>query len=118
VARGLLTRFAEDSDFGSDICLRKEGSDPATGVRHLEEVAFFVVSPGNERLVKEKARLMSLRGVRRIFTVWVDRREVLNRPAGRQRGLVSRPSMPTPGLRPGLTERGLSGRHRVRIFAA
>ena len=35
VSRDLLTRFSEDSDFASDICLRKVGLDSETGVRHL-----------------------------------------------------------------------------------
>src|SRR6185295_10776796 len=41
-----------------------------------EEVAFFVVSPENEKLVRKKAELMMLRGVLRVFSVWVDRGEI------------------------------------------
>jgi hypothetical protein len=43
----LLTRHAVDSDFASDSCLYKQGIEPATGGRHLEEIAFEVVSGQN-----------------------------------------------------------------------
>jgi hypothetical protein len=67
----LITRFAVDSDFASDTCVRREGMDPATGRRYLEEIAFEVVSTQAERDVTEKARVMHRRGVRRIFGIWV-----------------------------------------------
>jgi putative restriction endonuclease len=67
----LLTRFDEESDFATDACIYKEGVDPATGARYLEEIAFEVVSEQSERLVTEKARRMHRRGVRRIFSLWV-----------------------------------------------
>jgi hypothetical protein len=67
----LLTRHDEESDFASDACVFKEGVDPATGGRYLEEIAFEVVSEQNERFVTEKAVRMHRRGVRRIFTIWV-----------------------------------------------
>src|SRR4030095_6994716 len=76
-ASDLLTRFDEESDFATDTCVFKEGVDPATGGRDLEEIAFEVVSEQNEQLVSEKARRMLRRGVRRIFTVRVNgQREV------------------------------------------
>jgi hypothetical protein len=71
VAADLLTRHDKDSDFASDVCLYKDGVDPETGARYLEEVAFEVVSEQNERNVTEKALRMHHRGVRRIFTIWV-----------------------------------------------
>jgi hypothetical protein len=67
----LLTRFDEESDFATDACIYKDGVDPATGARYLEEIAFEVVSEQSERLVTEKARRMHRRGVRRIFSIWV-----------------------------------------------
>jgi hypothetical protein len=67
----LLTRYDQESDFASDACIYKAGVDPATGARHLEEIAFEVVSEQNEGWVTEKARRMHRRGVRRIFAVWV-----------------------------------------------
>jgi hypothetical protein len=70
-ATDLLTRHDEESDFASDACIYKDGVDPATGARYLEEIAFEVVSEQNEGWVTEKARRMHRRGVRRIFTVWV-----------------------------------------------
>ena len=67
----LLTRHAEDSDFASDVCVRRDGIDPATGKRNLEEIAFEVVSTQSERKVTEKAEVMHRCGVRRIFGIWV-----------------------------------------------
>jgi hypothetical protein len=67
----LLTRFDEESDFATDACIYKDGVDPATGARYLEEIAFEVISEQSARLVTEKARRMHRRGVRRIFSIWV-----------------------------------------------
>jgi hypothetical protein len=71
VSADLITRFTVDSDFASDTCVRREGVDPATGRRYLEEIAFEVVSTQSERNAAEKARVMHRSGVRRIFGVWV-----------------------------------------------
>ena len=70
-ATDLLTRHDQESDFASDTCLFKEGTDPETGARFLEEIAFEVVSEQNEAIAREKAVRMQRRGVRRIFTVVV-----------------------------------------------
>ena len=67
----LITRFAAQSDFASDTCVRRAGMDPATGRRYLEEIAFEVVSTQSEAKVVEKAEVMHQRGVRRIFGIWV-----------------------------------------------
>lgn len=75
-AADLLTRHDHDSDFATDVCVFKDGVDPATGTRYLEEIAFEVVSKQNERLVTEKAIRMYRRGVRRIFAVRVKKGEV------------------------------------------
>lgn len=75
-ATDLLTRHDQDSDFASDVCIFKDGVDPATGARYLEEIAFEVVSEQNERYVSEKALRMHRRGVRRIFTIWIKGRRV------------------------------------------
>lgn len=72
----LLTRHDEESDFASDACALKDGIDPTTDGRYLEEIAFEVVSEQNERYVTEKALRMHRRGVRRIFTIWVKNPQV------------------------------------------
>jgi|tagenome__1003787_1003787.scaffolds.fasta_scaffold20550990_1 hypothetical protein len=74
VSADLITRFAESSDFASDTCVRKEGVDPATSRRYLEEIAFEVVSTQTEQRAREKAEVMHRRGVRRIFGIWVKSR--------------------------------------------
>jgi len=71
VATDLITRYAVNSDFASDSCVVKDGIDPATGRRYLEEMAFEVVSTQTDRKVAEKAEVMHRRGVRRIFAIWV-----------------------------------------------
>ncbi|HXU33187.1 MAG TPA: hypothetical protein VN851_21680 [Thermoanaerobaculia bacterium] len=71
VSVDLITRHGPITDFASDACVRREGIDPATGRRHLEEVAFEVVSEQREKLATEKAEHMRRRGVRRIFALWV-----------------------------------------------
>jgi hypothetical protein len=70
-AADLLTRFDEDSDFGSDACVYKDGVDPATGTRYLEELVFEVVVEQNAQDVSEKVPVMHRRGVRRIFAIFV-----------------------------------------------
>lgn len=69
-ATDLLTRVDWDSDFASDACVYRSGADPQTGTRHLEEIAFEVVSEQNEGVVTEKAVRMHRRGVRRIFAIF------------------------------------------------
>jgi hypothetical protein len=76
VAADLLTRHDPDSDFATDVCVFKRGIDPSTGDRHLEEIAFEVVSEQGRGIVTAKARKMHRRGVRRIFTVWVKDQQV------------------------------------------
>lgn len=69
----LLTRHDVDSDFASDSAVVKEGIDPATGTRYLEEIAFEVVSEQNEQIVQAKTPGMIRRGVRRVFAIFVKR---------------------------------------------
>lgn len=76
VSTDLLTRFTEKSDFATDASVRKAGIDPATGDRHLEELAFEVVSEQSLADVTRRAREMSERGVRRVFAIFVKKGEV------------------------------------------
>lgn len=70
-ATDLLTRHDNDSDFATDACIYKEGIDPETGARYLEELAFEIISEQNQGLANQKAMRMQRRGVRRIFSIWV-----------------------------------------------
>ncbi len=76
VASDLLTRHDLESDFASDTALLKEGTDPQTGTRHLEEVVFEVVSEQSEHDVTEKARRMTRRGVRRTFAIFLKKGQI------------------------------------------
>ena len=75
-AAELLTRVDEDSDFATDVCVRRDGVDPETGTRYLEEIAFEVVSEQDDQDVTEKAQRMHRRGVRRIFAIFLKRSRV------------------------------------------
>ena len=66
----LLTRVAEDSDFATDVCIRKAGKD-AGGHRHLEELSFEIKHTQSESDIKKRARYLTRRGVRRVFAVYV-----------------------------------------------
>jgi hypothetical protein len=70
-AADLLTRFGVQADFASDACIYKDGLDPSTGARYLEEIAFEIVAEQSERKVTEKAEAMHRRGVRRIFAIFL-----------------------------------------------
>jgi hypothetical protein len=72
----LLTRAAEASDFATDTCIRKEGTDPRTGTRYLEELAFEVVHEQSLRDITARAEELTQRGVRRLFAIFVKKGEV------------------------------------------
>ncbi len=67
----LLTRVGEGSDFATDVCVRREGDDPATGARYLEELSFEVVNEQHAKDIREKAEELTARGVRRVIAVFV-----------------------------------------------
>jgi len=72
----LLTRTSESSDFATDLSIRKEGNDPETGRRYLEEISFEIVNEQSMRDVREKAEELTARGVRRIFAIFVKHENV------------------------------------------
>jgi hypothetical protein len=72
----LLTRSSEISDFATDTCVRREGIDPRTSTRYLEELAFEVVNEQSARDVIEKAEELTARGVRRVVAIFVKKGEV------------------------------------------
>ena len=75
-ASDLLTRVDIDSDFASDAAILKDGIDPDTGARYLEQLAFEVVSTQSKSDVREKAERMHRRGVRRIFAIFTKTEQV------------------------------------------
>lgn len=72
----LLTRVGETSDFATDTCIRRDGIDPNTNARYLEELAFEVVNEQKLRDITEKAEDLSARGVRRVVAIFVKKGEV------------------------------------------
>ena len=71
VATELLTRSAIESDFATDVSIRKRGTDPGSDQRHLEEISFEIVNEQSMTDVTDKARNLARRGVRRIFAIFV-----------------------------------------------
>lgn len=72
----MLTRTDGESDFATDTSIRKEGNDPATGARYLEEVVFEVVHTQPLRDLIDRAERLTARGIRRMFAIFVNRRVV------------------------------------------
>jgi hypothetical protein len=75
-ATDLLIRAAEQSNFATDCCVRKQGIDPKTGSRYLEELSFEIVNQQSMRNVTEKAEDLTHRGVRRFFAIFVKTNEI------------------------------------------
>lgn len=73
----LTTRHDLDNDFTSDVCIKRQGKDPLTGERYLEELAFEVANTETLAHVRKKARRMAERGVRRVFAVLVKKGQLL-----------------------------------------
>lgn len=67
----LLTRRGDHSDFATDACIRKDGDDPETGHRHLEELSFEVFHTQPRSYAVARARDVMTSGVRRLFGVFV-----------------------------------------------
>ncbi len=72
----MLTRSTVNSDFATDTSVRKSGIDPATNERYLEEVAFEVVYEQSDKDITNRAEDLTKRGVRRIFAIFVKKRQV------------------------------------------
>lgn len=66
----LLTRVSDDSDFATDVCIRKAGKD-AQGHRYLEELSFEIKHTQSQSDLDKRARYLARRGVRRVFAVYV-----------------------------------------------
>ena len=72
----LKTRVAEGTDFASDTCVRKDGEDPRTGERYLEELVFEIVSKRSLEDTDRRARAFAERGVRRQIAIFVKQGEI------------------------------------------
>ena len=67
----MLTRTSERWSFAADASIRKEGTDPATGSRYLEELAFEVKHKQGWPDITARAKQLAGRGVRRVFAICV-----------------------------------------------
>ncbi len=72
----LLTRVSDKSNFATDVGIRKEGIDPKTDARYLEELSFEIVNEQSLSDVTDKARELMKRGVRRVFAIFVKTGEI------------------------------------------
>ena len=68
----LLTRSDVDSDFATDVCVRRAGKDPQTGQRYLEELSFEVANTQTLVDLQHRGKKLIARGVRRLFAVMVE----------------------------------------------
>jgi hypothetical protein len=68
----LLTRFGPRSNFATDVCVRKEGTDPESGHRYLEELAFEIVDEQSLHHITIRAEDMAARGVRRLIVIFIE----------------------------------------------
>lgn len=68
-ASDLKTRVSDDDEFASDTCLLKDGIDPRTGRRYLEELSFEIVNKRSQAKVDARARAFAARGVRRQIAI-------------------------------------------------
>jgi hypothetical protein len=76
VATELLTRSSVESDFATDVCIRKRGIDPETDARYLEELSFEIVNEQSLNDATAKAKNLARRGVRRVFAIFVKSAEI------------------------------------------
>ncbi len=72
----LLTRSEVGSDFATDVCVRRAGEDPQTHQRYLEELSFEVANTQTLADLRDRAKKLMARGVRRLFAVMVEEGEV------------------------------------------
>jgi Putative restriction endonuclease len=72
----MLTRADKKTDAAPDVSVYPSGTDPDTGGRLLEEIAFEVVDTESVEHVTKKTRKLAKRGVRRLFYVHVSHRAV------------------------------------------
>lgn len=90
----MLTRSSVASDFATDTCVRKTGINPATNERYLEEVAFEVVYQQSWKDITIRAEDLTKRGVRRVFAIFVKKRQVCEWSREQNHWIDVRPDQP------------------------
>jgi hypothetical protein len=70
----LLTRRTVNSDFATDASVRREGRNPTTRQRYLEELSFEIFFTQSSEYARERARIVMESGVRRLFGIFVKER--------------------------------------------
>jgi len=83
----LLTYAGPGSDFATDVCVRRDGTDPRTGNRYLEELAFEVVHTQSRRSMTTRAKDLTQCGVRRVFAFFVKPGEICEWSPSKRRWL-------------------------------
>jgi Uma2 family endonuclease len=77
VAADLLTRTSRRDDIAPDVSVYPAASNPDTGGRQLEQLAFEIVSTQSLGDAGRKAAKLTGRGVRRVFAIDVERSRAL-----------------------------------------
>lgn len=70
----LLTRRSNDSDFATDVSVRRRGRNPAPGHRYLEELSFEIFFQESREYARARARTVLASGVRRMFGIFARER--------------------------------------------
>jgi Uma2 family endonuclease len=76
-ATDMLTRTSATDDVAPDASVFLRERNPQTGARHVEELAFEVISTERLSHAESKARKLVGRGVRRVFAIDIERQRVL-----------------------------------------
>jgi hypothetical protein len=64
-------------DLRPDASILREGTDPATGDRYIEDLSFEVVNKQSMADLRLKAKRLRARGVRRVFAILVNKGQVV-----------------------------------------
>lgn len=81
----MMLACADHNDFAPDVSVFPRGRDPETGGRHLEHMAFEVVSSQTMTFVGRRAAKLARRGVRRVFAIQTKRDRALEWSRKRRR---------------------------------
>jgi hypothetical protein len=58
------------------VCIRREGIEPATGTRYLEELVIEIVHEEPLEALTERAEILTARGMRRVLAIFVGPEDV------------------------------------------
>ncbi len=116
VAIDMLTRTSKVDDVAPDVSVFPDEPDPVTGRRHLEHLAFEIVSTQSLKNAGINADKLVARGVRRVFAIDIERSRAFewSRALGGWSILDSGDHIVDPALEVALPDRELDPRSAQR----